>query len=103
MKKIVTTIAASALASAVYAGGLNTNTNQHAAYQRNFAREATTDIDAAYSNPAGTVFMEDGFHLSFTGQCAFQERNIETEYKPFMMNGGDSIKKFNYLYLSCIT
>ncbi|MCQ2195766.1 MAG: hypothetical protein MJZ28_12570 [Paludibacteraceae bacterium] len=95
MKKIVTTIAASALASAVYAGGLNTNTNQHAAYQRNFAREATTDIDAAYTNPAGTVFMEDGLHLSFTGQCAFQERNIETEYKPFMMNGGDSIKKFN--------
>lgn len=95
MKKIVTTIAASALASAVYAGGLNTNTNQHAAYQRNFAREATTDIDAAYSNPAGTVFMEDGLHLSFTGQCAIQERNIETEYAPFKMNGGDSIKKFN--------
>ena len=95
MKKIVTTIAASALATAVYAGGLNTNTNQHAAYQRTFAREATTDIDAAYSNPAGTAFMEDGLHIAFTGQCAFQERNIETKYAPFKMNGGDSIKKFD--------
>lgn len=83
------------MATALYAGGLNTNTNQHAAYQRNFAREATTDIDAAYSNPAGTVFMEDGFHISFTGQFASQERNIETKYAPFRMSGGDTIKKFN--------
>ncbi|MCB9017233.1 MAG: hypothetical protein H6544_01325 [Prevotellaceae bacterium] len=94
MRKIITMIAATALTSIVYAGGINTNTNQHAAYQRNFAREATIDIDGAYSNPAGLVFMEDGLYAAFSVQCAFQERNIETTYAPFVMNGGSDTKKY---------
>ncbi|MBO5863581.1 MAG: hypothetical protein J6Q59_04860, partial [Paludibacteraceae bacterium] len=78
-------------ASAVsYAGGIATNTNQHAAYQRNFAREASTEVDAAYSNPAGLGFMEDGFYISFSAQSAFQERNIESSYLGF----GNEPKKF---------
>jgi len=94
MKKIILTIAITAISSIVYAGGINTNTNQHAAYQRNFAREAAIDIDGAYSNPAGLVFMEDGLYAAFSYQCAFQERNIETSYAPFSMNGGNSTKKY---------
>ena len=39
--------------AAVYAGGLMTNTNYHIAFDRMFARGATTEIDAAFSNPAG--------------------------------------------------
>lgn len=90
MKKVFFTIAAVAASAVGYAGGIATNTNQHAAYQRNFAREASTEADAAYSNPAGLGFMEDGFYISFSAQTAFQERNIESSYPGF----GKEPKKF---------
>lgn len=38
--------------SAAIAGGLVTNTNHSAAFLRNPARDATTDLDAVYYNPA---------------------------------------------------
>ena len=50
------------VASCVFAGGFVTNTNQSAHYVRGIAREASTEVDAAYTNPAGTAFMKDGFH-----------------------------------------
>ena len=42
------------------AGGIMTNTNYHIAFDRMFARGATFDIDAAFSNPAGLVWGYDG-------------------------------------------
>ena len=63
-----------------FAGGLLTNTNQHVLFLRMLARDASTDIDAVYSNPAGLAFMEDGFHLSFNGQSAFQTRTITCSF-----------------------
>ena len=42
-----------AFSSLALASGLNTNTNQSAAYLRNVARYATTEADAPYYNPAG--------------------------------------------------
>ena len=66
-----------------FAGGLLTNTNQHVLFLRMLARDASTDIDAVYSNPAGLAFMEDGFHLSFNGQSAFQTRTITSTFAPF--------------------
>ncbi|WP_298768219.1 hypothetical protein [uncultured Fibrobacter sp.] len=61
------------------AGGLNTNTNQSIAYQRNVARYATTEADAPIYNPAGTAFMNDGWHISLNSQAFWQSRTIDTE------------------------
>ena len=40
-----------------FAGGLLTNTNQHAAFLRMLSRGATFEIDGALSNPAGLAFF----------------------------------------------
>ena len=68
-----------AIAANVIAGGLNTNTNQSIAYLRNVARYATTDADAPLYNPAGTGFMEDGWHLSLNSQTFWQTRTTYTK------------------------
>lgn len=49
-----------------FAGGFLTNTNQNVLFLRMLARDASTRIDAVYSNPAGLAFIEggDGLHLS---------------------------------------
>ncbi|MBP1615906.1 MAG: putative outer membrane protein [Bacteroidetes bacterium] len=77
-----------------FAGGLLTNTNQHILFLRYLARDASTQIDAVYSNPAGLAFMEDGFHMSFNVQSAFQTRTITSTFAPFEGNGGEATKKF---------
>ena len=68
----------------MYAGGLMTNTNYHIAFDRMFARGATTEIDAAYSNPAGLAWGKDGFQLSLNFQKPWQNRDItlgDTKYE----------------------
>ena len=47
-----------------WAGGLLTNTNQNIEFLRNPARDAAIGIDGVYSNPAGVLFLGEGFHLS---------------------------------------
>lgn len=76
MKKIVLTFAALAASSTAFAGGLLTNTNQHAAFLRNPSRQAIIGIDGVYTNPAGVAFMPQGFHLSVTWQAAMQKRQM---------------------------
>lgn len=64
-----------------FAGGLLTNTNQHAAFLRMLSRGATTEIDGALSNPAGLAFLpNDGFHVALSAQSAFQTRNIDASF-----------------------
>ena len=63
---------------AANAGGLMTNTNYHIAFDRMFARGATFDIDAAYSNPAGLAWGHEGWQLSLNFQKPWQNRDIET-------------------------
>lgn len=64
-----------------FAGGLLTNTNQHAAFLRMLSRGATTEIDGALSNPAGLAFLpNDGFHMALSIQSAFQTRNIDANF-----------------------
>lgn len=77
-----------------FAGGLLTNTNQHALFLRMLARDASTQIDAVYSNPAGLAFMEDGFHLSFNGQNVYQTRTITSTFAPFAGFGGNNTKTY---------
>ena len=77
-----------------FAGGLLTNTNQHVLFLRMLARDASTDIDAVYSNPAGLAFLEDGFHLSFNRQSAFQTRTITSTFAPFAGFGNNGTKVY---------
>ena len=76
MKKIVLTFAALAATATSFAGGLLTNTNQHAAFLRNPSRQAIIGIDGVYTNPAGVAFMPQGFHLGVTWQAATQKRQM---------------------------
>ncbi len=76
------------------AGDLLTNTNQSAHFLRNPARDASTEIDAVYTNPAGLVKLGEGFHFSINNQSAFQTRTITSTAKSFIANGGDSIRSF---------
>lgn len=77
-----------------YAGGILTNTNQSAHFIRMVARDASTQIDAAYTNPAGLVKLKDGFHFSFTNQSAFQTRTITSTFGPFAGFGGNATKEY---------
>lgn len=85
MKKILTLMAFAASASA-FAGGLLTNTNQNAAYLRNFAQEGKIDITSLYANPAGNAFLSPGWHFTVNSQTAIQKRNITTTFPLFAFN-----------------
>lgn len=76
MKRLLSLSTALLTTICIYAGGLLTNTNQHIAFLRMIARGASTQIDGAYYNPAGVVFMDNGLYISFNGQSAYQTRNI---------------------------
>lgn len=86
-KKNLLSAIALIVSTATFAGGLLTNTNQNVAFLRNPARDASFEIDAVYSNPAGLAFLsKDGFHISLNGQSAFQTRTIISGFTPFLMN-----------------
>ena len=78
-----------------FAGGLLTNTNQSVHFLRNPARDASTEIDAVYTNPAGVVYLSDGFHISLNNQSAFQTRTITSTFAPFAGYGGNTTKEYN--------
>ncbi|MDR0799031.1 MAG: aromatic hydrocarbon degradation protein, partial [Dysgonamonadaceae bacterium] len=81
--------------SELFAGGLLTNTNQSVHFLRNPARDASIEIDAAYTNPAGLALLStDGFHFSFNNQSAFQIRTITSTFAPFAGFGESTTKVF---------
>ena len=80
-------------ALAANAGGLMTNTNYHIAFDRMFARGATTEIDAAYSNPAGLAWGHEGWQLSLNFQKPWQNRDIEADVPGYLGTSFD--KKYN--------
>ncbi len=87
MKKLFSTCVVFMITTFVaHAGGLLTNTNQHAAFNRMMSREASIGIDGVYYNPAGVAFMADGHHLALNWQLAFQTRTIENDYALFTNN-----------------
>ena len=75
------------------AGGLMTNTNYHIAFDRMFARGATTEIDAVFSNPAGLAWTYEGFQLSLNFQKPWQNRDIEVNIPGYL--GSNFDKKYN--------
>jgi long-chain fatty acid transport protein len=60
-----------------------TNTNQSTQYLRLFARNASTDIDAVYFNPAGLTQLKDGFHIAVHNQTIWQEKTVNNAF-PFL-------------------
>lgn len=79
------------------AGGILTNTNQSIDFLRNPARDAAISLDGVYSNPAGVVFLPEGFHLGFNWQYAHQTRTIESTSEYFKYgkkNNGQTTKTY---------
>ena len=95
MKKQLLILAAVTFSFYGFAGGILTNTNQNVRFLRNPARNASTEIDAIFSNPAGLSFMkEDGFYISLNNQMAFQTRTVTSTFPLFELNGGSDTKKY---------
>lgn len=86
----MTALAAMVLVASAFAGGPMTNTNQSASFLRSVARGTTYEADAVYFNPAGTAFMENGFHLGIGNQIARQTRTISSTYAPFAMGAASN-------------
>lgn len=86
MKKIFLSIVAAIALFPALAGGLMTNTNQSASFLRSIARGTSLDPDAVLHNPAGVVFMENGWHFGLSDQMAVQTRSTESTFAPFAMN-----------------
>jgi len=86
MKKFILSISILSSSLCANAGGLMTNTNYHIAFDRMFARGATTEIDAAYSNPAGLAWGHEGWQLSLNFQKPWQKRDIEATVDNFLAN-----------------
>jgi long-chain fatty acid transport protein len=77
-KKMTVLIAGLVLVGLIFGGGIVTNTNQSAEFLRTLNRNASTDLDAAYYNPAGLVELADGFYLYVSNQSIFQTRTIKS-------------------------
>lgn len=80
MKKLLNLTAALFLSGSVFAGGIQTNSNQSASWVRLPAQDASTGISAVYFNPAGLMKLSNGFHFSISNQTVFQNREIENFY-----------------------
>lgn len=89
MKKILSAAMLLTATTGAMAGGLVTNTNQHAAFLRQLSQEAIIDISGLYMNPAGTAFLAPGSHIAFTVQNARQTRDITTTFPLFQLNAGN--------------
>ncbi len=81
MKKTTLLIAiCTLLMGNLFAGGILTNMNQSAQYVRMLSRNASTELDAVYFNPAGLTLLEDGFYGGIHNQTIFQYRTIESGF-----------------------
>ena len=69
------------LATMAFGGGIVTNSNQSAAWVRTLVRDASTDADAVYYNPAGLIKLNDGFHFSLNSQTIFQNKDVTSNYQ----------------------
>ena len=86
MKKILASfIVFTMTTTTAFAGGILTNTNQSVDFLRNPARDAAIGLDGVYSNPAGVVFMPEGFHLGINWQYAHQTRTITSTNPVFQL------------------
>ena len=86
MKKLLISTFTMCLSASVLAGGLNTNSNQNASFERQMSQNGIIDLAGLYANPAGTAFLANGWHLSYSHMSVWQQRNITTTFPLFAMN-----------------
>ncbi len=87
MKKLVLLAAMGmCIANLTLAGGILTNTNQSAQFVRMLSRNASTDLDAVYFNPAGLMVMNNGFYVGVHNQTIFQKKTIVSENPLLLYN-----------------
>lgn len=97
MKKIALSVAFTTAVFTAQAGGYLTNTNQNVVFLRNPAQGAAINLNGVYSNPAGVSFLENGIHVGFNWQAAFQTREVTSTFAPFAFgqyNDGRQTKFF---------
>ena len=81
MKKLAVLIAGTfLLMNTAIAGGILTNTNQSAQFARMLSRNASTDLDAVYFNPAGLTQLKNGFYFGLHNQTILQNRTINSKF-----------------------
>ncbi len=93
MKKSLVVIALILFCAPLTFATLVTNMNQSALYIRLLSRNASTDVDAAFYNPAGTVQLKDGWHFSLSNQTVFQQKKVLNDY--FLLNRQEFDGKVN--------
>jgi long-subunit fatty acid transport protein len=81
MRKLLTFVASLFITGSLLAGGLVTNNNQSAMFTRLQNRNASTDIDAAYFNPAGLTKLGNGFFASINNQTITQTQKVNSNYQ----------------------
>jgi long-chain fatty acid transport protein len=64
-------------AGMLFAAGVGHNINQSAEFIRMPSRNASTDVDAVFYNPAGTTALANGLHVYVSNQFIKQGRTIE--------------------------
>lgn len=85
MKKCMIILGLGLLVVGAAQAAIVTNTNQSAAYIRLLSRNATTDVDAVYYNPAGLVKLTDGWHVYLGNQVINQTKTIVNDF-PLLNN-----------------
>ena len=93
MRKLLISTFSMCLSASVLAGGLNTNSNQNASFERQMSQNGIIDIAGIYANPAGTAFLADGWHFSYSHMSVWQQRNITTTFPLFALNGAQPGQK----------
>ena len=81
MRKLLIFVFAVLISGSLLAGGLVTNTNQSAMFTRLQNRNASTDIDAVYYNPAGVTRLGNGLFLSVNNQFITQTQKVISTYE----------------------
>ena len=82
MKILVNVLLVTLCFGITYAGNIDYLTNRSVNYFRNFTRNSATDgADIISYNPAGLVFLEEGFHISFGNE--FLLKNYTIDAVPF--------------------
>ncbi len=80
-KKLLVFVGILMFAQIGFSGGLVHNTNQSTAWTRMMMRNASTDLDAVFYNPAGLMKIGDGFHFSINNQSIWQNQTIENSFQ----------------------
>jgi len=78
--RVVAVIMVLALVQIAFAGGILTNTNQSVQFVRMLSRNASTQIDAVYFNPAGMTQLPDGFFFAIHSQTIIKEKIITSTF-----------------------